>query len=748
METSSEKNEGNEGSQDDLTPMVTTTARAEATVTATEATTTVVQPEKPRSMKPRLSNELSKLSSHILHPTDIIGYGRGSKRMVKKLQPAAATATATATVVQPTKPTSMKPRLSNELSKLSSHILHPTDIIGYGRGSKRMVKKLQPAAATATATYETSAGRQIKSVRNEEHGVKKNFKQSKQPPKRKSTTNKTKSVQNEEHGDKKNIKQSKQPPKRKSTTTNNNHKQTKKPTIPGRGRVLKTGKWVDPLIPGNIAPTALGIKEVVDLRAGRGLSDHVEELRGENEAISLCNTVDSEAYSFTEAKGGTKIPGGGIQLGVREDYDEFDSTSSPQNTNEECLRVVVTFRQGVTEKNEVFEILPFEVIIGVVRTAYFDALLESMKSQSDKRLTPTILARHGKIFWSLVYLCTNGGSNKKKLRDMLHGTFPDLDWGHLERDGRMRGASDLTMNKALRLSLPDLMKKERKLDTMSDVMNTKYNEVIKLSAQALAYLKVANQHNTSPNKNLISSALFLVQFSLGDDFKYDQDDEIDSDEDDSDEDDDDSDEDDEIDSDEDDSDEDDDDINLMWLALTNCGRRLNKSSDILLRHSLDETFIAMIIKVLEAIRCLFYQTEIKTDGLDSVNASLACLQGARHVALSLMDVDVSLMDVDVRGPGTMVIASLTFALSAWLVHHNENHHHIGFDEVCNQSLVLSRGAVTWLVEFQLSFSLYFSALMLNADNNVTEVGDMRKFVDDCTHAAASIREILDEIHCL
>ena len=691
METSSEKNEGNEGSQDDLTPMVTTTARAEATVTATEATTTVVQPEKPRSMKPRLSNELSKLSSHILHPTDIIGYGRGSKRMVKKLQ---------------------------------------------------------PAAATATATYETSAGRQIKSVRNEEHGVKKNFKQSKQPPKRKSTTNKTKSVQNEEHGDKKNIKQSKQPPKRKSTTTNNNHKQTKKPTIPGRGRVLKTGKWVDPLIPGNIAPTALGIKEVVDLRAGRGLSDHVEELRGENEAISLCNTVDSEAYSFTEAKGGTKMPGGGIQLGVREDYDEFDSTSSPQNTNEECLRVVVTFRQGGTEKNEVFEILPFEVIIGVVRTAYFDGLLESMKSQSDKRLTPTILARHGKIFWSLVYLCTNGGSNKKKLRDMLHGTFPDLDWGHLERDGRMRGASDLTMNKALRLSLPDLMKKERKLVTMSDVMNTKYNEVIKLSAQALAYLKVANQHNTSTNKNLISSALFLVQFSLGDDFKYDQDDEIDSDEDDSDEDDDDSDEDDEIDSDEDDSDEDDDDINLMWLALTNCGRRLNKSSDILLRHSLDETFIAMIIKVLEAIRCLFYRTEIKTDGLDSVNASLACLQGARHVALSLMDVDVSLMDVDVRGPGTMVIASLTFALSAWLVHHNENHHHIGFDEVCNQSLVLSRGAVTWLVEFQLSFSLYFSALMLNVDNNVTEVGDMRKFVDDCTHAAASIREILDEIHCL
>ena len=699
METSSEKNEGNEGSQDDLTPMVTTTARAEATVTATEATTTVVQPEKPRSTKPRLSNELSKLSSHILHPTDI----------------------------------------------------------GYGRGSKRMVKKLQ--SAPATATYETSAGRQIKSVRNEEHGVKKKFKQSKQPPKRKSTTNKTKSVQNEEHGDKKNIKQSKQPPKRKSTTTNNNHKQTKKPTIPGRGRVLKTGKWVDPLIPGNIAPTALGIKEVVDLRAGWGLSDHVEELRSENEAISLCNTVDSEAYSFTEAKGGTKIPGGGIQLGVREDYDEFESTSSPQNTNEECSRVVVTFRQGVTEKNEVFEILPFEVIIGVVRTAYFDALLESMKSQSDKRLTPTILARHGKIFWSLVYLCTNGGSNKKKLRDMLHGTFPDLDWGHLERDGRMRGASDLTMNKALRLSLPDLMKKERKLDTMSDVMNTKYNEVIKLSAQALAYLKVANQHNTSPNKNLISSALFLVQFSLGDDFKYDQDDEIDSDEDDSDEDDDDinlmttndeidTDEEDELDSDEDDSDEDDDDINLMNLSLTNCGRRLNKSSDILLRHSLDETFIAMIIKVLEAIRCLFYRTEIRTDGLDSVNASLACLQGARHVALSLMDVDVSLMDVDVRGPGTMVIASLTFALSAWLVHHNENHNHIGFDEVCNQSRVLSRGAVTWLVEFQLSFSLYFSALMLNVDNNVTEVGDMRKFVDDCTHAAASIREILDEIHFL
>ena len=699
METSSEKNEGNEGSQDDLTPMVTTTARAGATVTATEATTTVVQPEKPRSTKPRLSNELSKLSSHILHPTDI----------------------------------------------------------GYGRGSKRMVKKLQ--SAPATATYETSAGRQIKSVRNEEHGVKKKFKQSKQPPKRKSTTNKTKSVQNEEHGDKKNIKQSKQPPKRKSTTTNNNHKQTKKPTIPGRGRVLKTGKWVDPLIPGNIAPTALGIKEVVDLRAGWGLSDHVEELRSENEAISLCNTVDSEAYSFTEAKGGTKIPGGGIQLGVREDYDEFESTSSPQNTNEECSRVVVTFRQGVTEKNEVFEILPFEVIIGVVRTAYFDALLESMKSQSDKRLTPTILARHGKIFWSLVYLCTNGGSNKKKLRDMLHGTFPDLDWGHLERDGRMRGASDLTMNKALRLSLPDLMKKERKLDTMSDVMNTKYNEVIKLSAQALAYLKVANQHNTSPNKNLISSALFLVQFSLGDDFKYDQDDEIDSDEDDSDEDDDDinlmttndeidTDEEDELDSDEDDSDEDDDDINLMNLSLTNCGRRLNKSSDILLRHSLDETFIAMIIKVLEAIRCLFYRTEIRTDGLDSVNASLACLQGARHVALSLMDVDVSLMDVDVRGPGTMVIASLTFALSAWLVHHNENHNHIGFDEVCNQSRVLSRGAVTWLVEFQLSFSLYFSALMLNVDNNVTEVGDMRKFVDDCTHAAASIREILDEIHFL
>jgi hypothetical protein len=521
---------------------------------------------------------------------------------------------------------------------------------------------------------------------------------------------------------------------------------------------LRTGKWVHPKnkTSGNSAPTAQGIEGVVNMLTGRrALGDDVEKLRGENDAIGLCETVDSNAYTFTRVKGGTKMPEGGIQLGVREDYEEVASTLT-QNTNDEHFRVLVTYRQGVNEKNEIFEMLPSEIIVAVVRIAYFDALMDSLSSQSDNRLTPTILARSGRIFWSLVYLCTNGGVNKKNLRDMLHGTFQDLDWGHLERDGRMRAVSDLTMNKALRMPLPVLMKRERKLG-VTEINSEKYSEVIKLSAHALANLKVANECSESPNKNLISNTLFLVQFSLGDDFKYDQDDDIDSDEDDHDEDDR-----DEDDSDEDDSD--DDDVDLMLMSLMDCEKRLKKSASILYQEGLERTFIDMIIMVLEAIRCLFDQIEdnnstplssidlpddMESDGMESLDAPLACLEGARNVAFSLMG--------DVRGPGTMLITSLTFALSAWFVHHNEGklNGSAGKDDeavVVNGSKktpdkqVLLRGAVSWLSEFQAPFGLYFSALMLS-DKAVEEkdARDMRKFVVDFNRAGASICDILDKM---
>jgi hypothetical protein len=654
------------------------------------------------------------------------------------------TATATAKPIEASA-ASLTSKLSNEpthiekaTKKTVPRMLLGLDASRYGtkitneRPSRKCTKRQSDVTAskatTTSATDKTSSARLTKSVKNNEHdgSFQKKNNQSK-ASKRKLTTKKSKKKQS----NKKKI--------------NKNNKPIKRPIIPGSGQILHSGSWVHSKKKSTKVTTIKGIEGFVHMLTGRKTSDLVETQRCENEAISLCQTVNLGAYSFARVRGGTKMPDGGIQLGVKEDYNEKVASTSSQVTDDEYIQVLVTYGQANSSKTERFETFSLEVISAVVRTAYSNALTESITSGSDKRLTPLTLAQTD-IFWPLVYFCTNGGviikNIPENIPDMLRRTFKDLDWGHLERNGRMKEESDLTKNQLLQVPLPDLMRRERQFQLdLSENKKEKYHEVIKLSALALGYLNVANDRNESQNKNLIANALFIVKFSLGDDFQLDHDDD-DSDDDDSDDDDSDDD-----DSDDDDSDSsDDDDDNLMYMSLKKCKKILGKCALIINQYSLDETFIDMIIRLLEFIRCLFYQTADRVTG--NAHASVACLQGAGNAALSLIG--------NVRGPGTMLIATLTSVLSAWLAHHDEEAMRLFLGKMKNEGVGVIREhllqsflmkANLWHSELESLFSLYCLSLGMNGDKVVPK--DMkdttREFIVDLRSCNEHLLQLIDEM---
>ena len=500
---------------------------------------------------------------------------------------------------------------------------------------------------------------------------------------------------------------------------------TKRSIIPGSGQVLHSGNWVHPKNKiSKKVPTIKGIEGFVHMLTGRKTSALVEAQRCENEAISLCQTVDLGAYNFTRVRGGTKMPNGGIQLGVKADYNEKVASTSSQVTDDEYIKVLVTYGHANSSKTDSFETFSSVVISAVVRTAYSNALTESIRSGSDKRLTPLTLAQTD-IFWPLVYFCTNGGKDTKTIPDMLRRTFIDLDWGHLERNGRLKGKSDIAKNQLLQVPLPDLMKRERQFQLdLSENKKEKYDKVVKLSALALGYLNVANEFNASQNKNLIANVLFIVKFSLGDDFKHDPDEDDSNDND--------------IDEDDSDSSDDDDD-GVMYMSLKQCEKILGKCTRIIHQYSLEETFFDMINMVLEFIRCLFYQTDGVTG---DAYASVACLQGAGNAALSLIG--------NVRGPGTMLIATLTSVLSAWLAHHNEKAlcHFLGKME--NEGVGVTRGHVLqgfviranfWHSELESLSSLYCSSLGMNGDDK----GTTHDFIVDLCSCNERLLQLIDEM---
>src|SRR5210317_1684889 len=150
----------------------------------------------------------------------------------------------------------------------------------------------------------------------------------------------------------------------------------------------------------------------------------------------------------------------------------------------------------------------------------------------------------------------------------------------------------------------------------------------------------------------------------------------------------------------------------MYMSLKKCKKILGKCALIINQYSLDETFIDMIIRLLEFIRCLFYQTADRVTG--NAHASVACLQGAGNAALSLIG--------NVRGPGTMLIATLTSVLSAWLAHHDEEAMRLFLGKMKNEGVGVNREhllqsflmkANLWHSELESLFSLYCLSLGMN-----------------------------------
>ena len=181
MKRNSKENGGNEGDQDEPTPTVTTTATTTATITfdspdmtegrptriytATEATTTAtattVKVVEQPSKKSRLLNQLASRAFDSPDMTE----GRPTRIYTAT----EATTTATATTVKVVEQPSKKSRLLNQLASRAFDSPDMTE----GRPTRKCNKLQLEAAATEATTTATSLGRQTKSVRIKEHGVKK-----------------------------------------------------------------------------------------------------------------------------------------------------------------------------------------------------------------------------------------------------------------------------------------------------------------------------------------------------------------------------------------------------------------------------------------------------------------------------------------------------------------------------------------------------------------------------------------------
>jgi len=93
------------------------------------------------------------------------------------------------------------------------------------------------------------------------------------------------------------------------------------------------------------------------------------------------------------------------------------------------------------------------VLHSVYKTAHESGEEDTAKNpngDTDGRLRPALIAQLSpRIFWSLIYHCSEGAKNihnptpvPTSVDDMLRSTLPELDWSHLDRGGRKRVLSE------------------------------------------------------------------------------------------------------------------------------------------------------------------------------------------------------------------------------------------------------------------------------------------------------------------
>lgn len=106
--------------------------------------------------------------------------------------------------------------------------------------------------------------------------------------------------------------------------------------------------------------------------------------------------------------------------------------------------------------------------------------------------------------------------------------------------------------------------------------------------------------------------------------------------------------------------------------------------------------------------------------------------------------DTTYHDASIPCPGTMLITSLTFALSAWFVHHTSAGKDGEADNMFSGELDVEADmleeAASWLLQFQAPFNLFFSALLLSDKKDASS-----KFVIDYQHAVTSMGEIIFQL---
>ena len=111
---------------------------------------------------------------------------------------------------------------------------------------------------------------------------------------------------------------------------------------------------------------------------------------------------------------------------------------------------------------------------------------------------------------------------------------------------------------------------------------------------------------------------------------------------------------------------------------------------------------------------------------------------------------------NVRGPGTMLIATLTSVLSAWLAHHDEEALRLFLGKMKNEGVGVIREhllqsflirANLWHSELESLFSLYCLSLGMNGDKVVPK--DMkdttREFIVDLRSCNEHLLQLIDEM---
>ncbi|KAL7541407.1 hypothetical protein ACHAXR_010898 [Thalassiosira sp. AJA248-18] len=170
--------------------------------------------------------------------------------------------------------------------------------------------------------------------------------------------------------------------------------------------------------------------------------------------------VNQGDFSFEKIKGGSKVDGGGVVLGVAKDHEA--KTSGDETDDAELGRTLYTVAyskgmEGRGSYEEQVEIIGLAAVKAVLESVYNTASSndpdendseENADGDKDSRLRPVLIAQLSpRVFWSLVYHCSEAAKRdenptQSSVEDMLRSTLPQLDWSHLDRGGRKRVLSE------------------------------------------------------------------------------------------------------------------------------------------------------------------------------------------------------------------------------------------------------------------------------------------------------------------